>query len=380
MDGQMITTPHSAGRRSRAPGSAAAGKGAAAGSALIIVLWVTGLLAMFVAGFAFDMQIEARIASASRKKLKAEYLARGGYALARMALMETLDGDVNNPDRTVYMGKGNDAQLRNGVIALAQGGGADFSRELDGGGISVSIQPENASMNVNSLIFAGDRQKTYEAWKDLFDIADVPFENRDALVDCLVDWVDENDLTQINGAESEYYESLDPPYSAYNGPIAAVEDLMLVKGFAERMPETGITIYDSVAGYLTTYADNEKININAAAEETLIAFFGMDRQIAEAIVSERRGADGLEGTEDDKPFKDINDLLSRVPVLDPGIGAHLTFTAAGRFRVRIAGQVGNLTHSVVCVLQLADKKLKVLHWFEGEQEKTPVVPAAAEMP
>ena len=45
-----------------------------------------------------------------------------------------------------------------------------------------------------------------------------------------------------------------------------------------------------------------------------------------------------------------------------------------------AGQVGNLTHSVVCVLQLADKKLKVLHWFEGEQEKTPVVPAAAEMP
>ena len=359
------------------PGAAAAARMTGArGSALIIVLWVTGLLAMFVAGFAFDMQIEARITSASRKKLKAKYLARGGYELARMALMETLDRDVNNPDRSAYMGKGNDTQLRNGVIALAQGGGADFSRELDGGSISVSIQPENANMNVNSLIFADDRQKTYEAWKDLFDIALVPFENRDALVDCLVDWVDENDFSQINGAESEYYESLDPPYSAYNGPIAAVEDLMLIKGFDERMSETGMTVYEAVESYLTTYADNEKININAAAEDTLIAFFGMDEQIAESIVLERRGADGLEGTEDDKPFKDINDLLSRVPVLDPGIGAHLTFSAAGRYRVRIAGQTGNMVHSVVCILHLADKKLQVLHWFEGEQEKPPATPAA----
>ena len=362
--------------RSDAP----AGNTGTSGSALIIVLWVTGLLAMFVAGFAFDMQIEARITSASRKKLKAEYLARGGYALAQMALMETLDADVNNPDRSVYMGKGNDTQLRNGVIALAQGGGADFSRELEGGKITVSIQPENANMNVNSLIFVNDRQMTYETWKDLFDIAGVPFEDRDALVDCLVDWVDENDFSQLNGAESDYYESLDPPYSAYNGPIATVEDLMLIKGFNERMADTGRTVYESIAGYLTTYADNEKININAATEETLIAFFGMDAQIAEAIVSERRGADGIDGTEDDKPFKDINDLLSRVPVLDPGIGALLTFTAAGRYRVKITGQVGNLRHSVVCVLQLVDKKLVVLHWFEGEQEQTPALPAAGELP
>ena len=368
MDGQMMNLPQ--------PNHACARNAGSSGSALIVVLWVTGLLAMFVAGFAFDMQIEARITSASRKKLKAEYLARGGYALAQMALMETLDNDVNNPDRSVYMGKGNDSQLRNGVIALAQGGGADFSRQLDDGTITVSIQPENANMNVNSLIFVTDRQKTYESWKDLFDIANVPFENRDALVDCLVDWVDEDDLSQLNGAESDYYESLDPPYSAYNGPIATVEDLMLIKGFNERMVETGRTVYESVSSYLTTYADNEKININAASEETLIAFFGMDAQIAESIVSERRGTDGLEGTEDDKPFKDINDLLSRVPVLDPGIGAHLTFTAGGRYRVKIAGQVGNLRHSVVCVLQLTDKKLVVLHWFEGEQEQAPATPAA----
>lgn len=355
-------------------------KAVRSGSALIIVLWVTGLLAMFVAGFAFDMQIEARITSASRKKLKAEYLARGGYALAQMALMETLDNDVNNPDRSVYMEKGNDTQLRNGVIALAQGGGADFSRELEGGNITVSIQPENANMNVNSLVFVNDRQMTYETWKDLFDIAGVPFENRDALVDCLVDWVDDNDFSQLNGAESDYYETLDPPYSAYNGPIATVEDLMLIKGFNEQMPETGRTVYESIAGYLTTYAENEKININAATEDTLIAFFGMDTQIAESIVSERRGADGLEGTEDDKPFKDINDLLSRVPVLDPGIGAHLTFTAAGRYRVKISGQVGNIKHSVVCVLRLVDKKLSVLHWFEGEQEQSTPMPIGGELP
>ncbi|MDP2990016.1 MAG: hypothetical protein Q8O57_05570, partial [Kiritimatiellota bacterium] len=54
------------------------------GSALIVVLWVIGLLSMFVMAFAFDMHVEARITSSWRKKLMAEYLAKAGVELARM--------------------------------------------------------------------------------------------------------------------------------------------------------------------------------------------------------------------------------------------------------------------------------------------------------
>ena len=57
------------------------------GSVLIIVLWVLGLLSMFVMAFAFDMQIEARIVSTWRKKLKAEYACHCGAPTCRGTML-----------------------------------------------------------------------------------------------------------------------------------------------------------------------------------------------------------------------------------------------------------------------------------------------------
>ena len=92
------------------------------GSALIVVLWVVGLLSMFVMAFAFDMHVEARITSSWRKKLKAEYLAKAGVELARMMLFETADPDINNADISVYLAKGSDEKVRGAAISLAWGG------------------------------------------------------------------------------------------------------------------------------------------------------------------------------------------------------------------------------------------------------------------
>jgi general secretion pathway protein K len=349
------------------------------GSVLVVVLWVTLLLSLFVAAFAFDMEIQSRITSAWRKKLKAEALARGGIGLAQMAMLETYDPGLKDPDKTIYLAGGEDKEFRNGVVALAQGGGATFAKTLPSGEVAVSIQPENAKINVNSLIDIQNRDATYENWRQLFDIAGVTFDQRDALVDCLIDWVDPDEAEHLNGAESSYYESLTPPYSACNGPLATVEDLMLIKGFAETVPETGRTVYESVAEYLTTYAENEKININAVSAETLTVLFNMDPVVAEWIVNERLGLDGEEGTADDKPFADLNDLLARVPALDPAIGQKITFSSAGRFRIRSVGQSGGLRHVIDCIAYMADKQVTFMKWLEGAPESEPAL-AAAESP
>lgn len=50
-------------------------------------------------------------------------------------------------------------------------------------------------------------------------------------IDCLLDYLDADDDQQGQGAEQEYYDRLPFPYLIKNGPIATVEELLLVKTF-----------------------------------------------------------------------------------------------------------------------------------------------------
>lgn len=336
------------------------------GSVLIIVLWVLGLLSMFVMAFAFDMHIESRIVSTWRKKLKAEYLSRAGIELARMALLETSDPEVVSPEISGYVAKGSDAARRAATVALARGGGVELNRELGEGQVAVIIKPENARINLNSVIDPNDRQRTFELWEPIFETAGVSFEQRDALVDCLMDWVDQDELTHLSGVESDYYESLDPPYKAKNAPIDTVDELALIKGFGDYITGTTQTVYEAVGRFLTTYAEDRTIDINAADHDTLMAFLNIDSELADDIIYQRSGPDTIEGTEDDTPFKDQRDLLARVPALSPETANYLTFTAKGRFYIQSFGRVGNVERVVACVVLLSEKNLTILSWIEGD--------------
>lgn len=347
--------------------------GFSSGSSLIVVLWIIGLLSMFVMAFAFDMHIQAKITSTWRKKLKAEYLARGGIELARMTLLETGDPDVNNTDSSVYLSKGSEEELRMAAYTLAHGGGASFSRELGEGSVSVTISPENARMNINSMINVTNREETYQNWDSLFETVGVPRETRDELVDCLIDWVDVNELSHLNGVESEYYERLTPPYSSKNGPFDTVNELVLIKGFDELIHEKDKTVYQAVSKFLTTYSEGKKININAALRDTLMAYLEIDAQLADEIIAARAGSDGIEGTDDDRPFKDANDFLTRMPAFDPSVADHIAFSATGRFTITSRGKAGNIERLVSCVAKLEDRNLTVLNWIEGDLEQDDLI-------
>ena len=51
------------------------------------------------------------------------------------------------------------------------------------------------------------------------------------LVDCLIDYRDGDEETRPEGAEQDYYDQLPYPYLIKNGPMATVEELLLVRGF-----------------------------------------------------------------------------------------------------------------------------------------------------
>jgi len=52
-----------------------------------------------------------------------------------------------------------------------------------------------------------------------------------ALVDALIDWRDSDDEPSDEGAESDYYLSLEEGYQCKNGPFESLDELRLVKGF-----------------------------------------------------------------------------------------------------------------------------------------------------
>ena len=50
------------------------------------------------------------------------------------------------------------------------------------------------------------------------------------IAEAILDWLDEDDEPHELGAEADYYNTLETPYSPSNGPLASVEELLLVRG------------------------------------------------------------------------------------------------------------------------------------------------------
>lgn len=52
----------------------------------------------------------------------------------------------------------------------------------------------------------------------------------DELADAILDFIDSDETAREFGCESEYYESLSPPYPAKNSPLESLDELLLVRG------------------------------------------------------------------------------------------------------------------------------------------------------
>ena len=88
------------------------------------------------------------------------------------------------------------------------------------------LTPESAKLNLN---LASDEQIEQLLTPLLVDLQ---IDNAAELIDAILDWRDEDNEPRENGAESDYYNTLEPGprYNPKNGPFDTVEELLLVKG------------------------------------------------------------------------------------------------------------------------------------------------------
>ena len=118
-----------------------------------------------------------------------------------------------------------------------------------------------------------------------------------ALVDSWDDWLDLDDLKQVNGAEKDYYETLPTPYEPRNSEkIETVEEFLLIKGFDEVF--NGVNM-DSA---FTVYGKKlYRVNPNFATREALMLLPGLDSASVDIILKKRR--------KKELKFHDLNEFI-----------------------------------------------------------------------
>jgi general secretion pathway protein K len=142
------------------------------------------------------------------------------------------------------------------------------------------------------------------------DAFDLESQQKDTIVDSILDWRDEDDLHGLNGAENDYYHSLPDPYDCKNGDFDSVEELLLVRGVTKEVFYGGLKDMVTVHSDKRTISKNaglmrrsgvafsNKISINAASEMMLRALPSMTDELVQEIITYRK----------EKDFKSVGEL------------------------------------------------------------------------
>ncbi len=302
------------------------------GIALIIVMIVILVLSVLAGGFAYTMKVEMRLAAQSNYDSQMEWLGRSGLELARFALTEQdkLAGPkIHCLSQRWAGGEGLDAT--NGPLSEI----SLENNQLGAGSFSIKITDLERKFNINTV------QLNPAVLQQAMLVMGVDAATSPTIVDSIVDWLDLDNNALSSGAENDYYLSLNPGYYCKNGLIDDMSELLLVKGITPDVfwgtssTNNTISLYQPRDDSPSSRMQNERpnyvcglndlfttlsagrINVNTAPMNTLRMVFGGDENIATAVIRQRAGPDGQDGTADDIPFIRAQDVAANVPGLVP---------------------------------------------------------------
>ncbi len=255
------------------------------------------------------------------------------------------------------------------------------------GKLSVTITDELSKIQVNALVSfpnsRGFNQSQVMLWDRFLRYIGSEEQLQDdsnpvAIVNSVKDWLDSGDddaTTGLSGAESDYYQELDPPYAGRNGPIADLNELLLIKGITPELyygkGETPglshyMTVYGMTLGAGTTFNWPGRININTADLPVLAALVGIEnREMAQSLYDYRQEI--VAG-------KDVHDFSStkwykNIPGFgDIAIDPNLISVSSDVFRIESEAAINNIKTSVTAVIQRVQRPqsgkwtCKILSW------------------
>ncbi len=307
------------------------------GFILFLVLGVVTVLTLAAFQYSDLMQSEMQAVERIRKTNEAKSLAISGvhYAMAYIGdpnIMLNVLG--NNPfDNPLFQQVPvieSDTPQGRGYFSVVW---VDYEGAADSGTGTVrfGIGDESGKININDVY---DLDKSggllYNALMRLPNMTE-------DIADAIIDWIDTDETPRASGAESEYYQGLDPAYNAKNGRIDTIDELLFVRGVtpallygtdrnrngkidANEDDGTGITV--GWINFLTVYSrernvdseGNPRINVNgtdiAKIYTDLQAAVGED--LANFIVGYRLyGPAAADGDYDQGAMSDLSEAVTK---------------------------------------------------------------------
>ena len=325
--------------------------------ALVMVMLAVLALGVLAASFAFSMKVELRLAGNLAKEPDMEWLGRSGLELARFVLAEKASiPEERGFDALSQMWAGGPLGTNEVLMGVSL---SDV--RLGEGIINVRIQDLERKFNVNVVD---------EPFLDrTMQVMGVSPSASEIIVDSLLDWLDGNQEPRLHGADGEDYITTPnppfPPYMTKNGPIDHITELLLIRGIepslyyglgwetsSPLLPNGNPTPETAGLRDIFTSIGGPRVNINTASAIVLSLLPGLNEILAREIVRFRQGEDQLDGTIDDMPFRNLDDLL-RVPGMDPELMDHLRrfcITYSKTFEVVVESQFGDYVKTYQAIL------------------------------
>ncbi len=199
------------------------------GSALVLTLIVVAMLTLGAAAFFERMFAEHQAERAHGRQLQANNLAESGVEYAKALLMQDpsttqqAGGLFSNPNlfQAVLVNDDPLAHFRGRFTILSP----DLTTDGYFGGTRYGLESESGRLNLNTILLAD--QSSQNGGRTLLMTLPGMTEQ---IADAILDWIDPDDDAREQGAERDYYAALPHPYAPRNGPLASIDELLLVRG------------------------------------------------------------------------------------------------------------------------------------------------------
>ena len=346
--------------------------------ALIVVMIAIAVFTALAGALAFSMKVETRLAMNADNEQQLLWLGRSGVEYARWILAQeaSLAGQPYDSLNQIWAGGPGAMSETNSVLA----GISLDDFPIGDGTVSLRIVDLERKANINTANAAVLQQALTVMGVNADDISVVS--------DSIQDWRSPATAPRVAGAQSDYYQSLTPPYYAKNAPIDDLSELLLVKGVTPEMywgggssnspappqrPRLGLgTAPGEIPSYpfglvdVFTAVSSGRLNLNTADENALQLIPGVDASIAAAIIQQRAGPDGVDGTEDDTPFQNAAGALQSAGLnpADAGRAGNLLTTRSSTFEVHVTARIGGATREFkAIILRLTGNDVRVVGFY-----------------
>ena len=274
------------------------------GIALIVVLWISAILTLLLYAFLIEMRAEAALSDSYGARKKAEQVALSAIDKAIVTIESDRRTHHTLTDAWAHSDGAYEAKLGDGTYTLLrpayQEGKVYWGSIDEASRINLNVAPKESLLKLPGMT--------------------------EEIADSVIDWRDSDESPGTHGAESSYYQALQPAYACKNDNFETVEEMLYVKGvtatlfWGEDRNQNGIlnpgedTDQDGELDYgfyafITVYSRDKEIRADGSARLDLNTGSAQYQQelgdILDSLTIQRMQQRLLQGD----PYRSVADIL-----------------------------------------------------------------------